>query len=101
MADPLTMTLDDLAEVFRRTAPTTARHVRKLAEDEGFPPPLPGRKPKLWSRHQVEAWLRDPRRAQASPLPANDAGAIDPAFSPENVAAARSRLAARYGAPHA
>lgn len=98
MADPLTMSLADLALVFRRTVETTSRHVGKL---EGFPPPLPGRKPKLWSRAQVEAWLRDPQRAATHPLPANDAGTLDPAFSPENVNAARARLAARYGASHA
>lgn len=88
-----TVTLAELAAMFHRTPETTSRHVRRL---EGFPPALPGAKPKLWSRHQVEAWFRDPANAAASPLPANDAG--DPAFSPENVAAAQARLAQRYGA---
>jgi len=97
-AEPLTMSLADLAQVFHRTAETTSRHVAKL---EGFPPPLPGRRPRLWSRAQVEAWLRDPQHAATHKLPANDAGALDPAFSPENVNAARARLAARYGASHA
>lgn len=101
MTAPLTMTLDDLAQAFRRSVPNTSRHVRKLEDEHGFPPPLPGRKPKLWSRPQVEAWLRDPRFAAANPpAPANDA-ALDPAFSPENIAAARTRLTARYGASHA
>ncbi|WGD31308.1 hypothetical protein AncyloWKF20_05640 [Ancylobacter sp. WKF20] len=102
MAEPLTMTLADLAELFRRSVATTSRHVARLQKQEAFPAPLPGRKPKLWSRHQVQAWLRDPQHAarSVSPAAANDA-ALDPAFAPENVAAARARLAARYGAPHA
>lgn len=101
MSAPLTMTLDELAAAFRRSVPTTSRHVRRLEDEHGFPPPLPGRSPKLWSRAQVEAWLRDPRHAAANPLPpaANDA-ALDPAFSPDAIAAARARLAARYGASH-
>lgn len=107
-ARPLpTMTLAELAEMFRRSAATTARHIRKLQEEQAFPAALPGRKPRLWSRHQVEAWLRDTRPALPSALPpaANDAApadtVLDPAFAPENVAAARARLAARYGASHA
>lgn len=88
-----TVTLIELAAMLHRTPANASRYLRKL---EGFPPPLPGSKPKLWSRHQVEAWFRDPARAAASPLPANDAR--DPAFSPENVAAGRARLAQRYGA---
>lgn len=99
MPDALTMTLADIAQAFHRSVPTASRHVRRLEAEQGFPSPLPGRKPRLWSRLQVEAWMRDPRQGAVPPLAANDA-ALDPAFSPENIAAHRSRLAARYGAAH-
>lgn len=95
------MTLADLAALFRRSVATTSRHVARLQKQEGFPAPLPGRKPKLWSRHQVDAWLRDPQRAAPPVSPAANDAALDPAFAPENVAAARARLEARYGASHA
>ncbi|MBS7553512.1 hypothetical protein KHC23_07610 [Ancylobacter dichloromethanicus] len=100
MSAPLTMTLADLAAAFRRTVPTTSRHLRRLEDEQGFPPALPGRKPKLWSRAQVEAWLRDPRHAPAGPSPAANDSALDPAFSPDAIAAASARLAGRYGASH-
>lgn len=96
LAPELVLSLDELAPIFRRSRAAVARHVARLMSGHGFPQPLPGRKPRLWSRHQVEQWLRlsGTSAGIGTPLPVP---AEDPRLSPAAIAAGRSRLEARYG----
>lgn len=87
---------DDLAALFRRERATIGATIARWMRDEGFPPPLPGQKPRLWSAVLVIAWItidarrRRERAAQAgTPLAANDD--VNPI-----IAADRARLEARY-----
>jgi hypothetical protein len=49
----------------------------------------------LWSRAEVEAWLADPALRQRRPLIRQNENS-----APAVVAAARTRLEARYGSQH-
>ena len=90
----LVLSLGELAEMFRRSPASIGAYLGRLMATEGFPPPLPGRKPRLWSRAQVEHWLA---LAGTPGLARGTKPAADPRLSAAAVEASRDRLAARYG----
>ena len=95
-APELALSLDDLAALFRRSRAAASRHVARLMSGHGFPQPLPGRKPRLWSRHQVELWLAGAGTSAGTGIPQR-VPAEDPRLSPAAIAAGRARLEARVG----
>lgn len=94
----LILGLGELASLFRRSRATVSRYVARLMSEHGFPQPLPGQKPRLWSRHQVELWLNDAAGTSAGIVTPQAVPAEDPRLSPAAIAAGRARLEARYGA---
>lgn len=93
-APELVLTLGEIAALFRRSKGAVSRHVARLMSEHGFPQPLPGRRPRLWSRRQVEQWLAGAGTSTGIPqqMPAED-----PRLSPAAIAAGRARLESRYG----
>ena len=92
----LTLSLDELAPMLRRSRAAVSRHIARLMAEHGFPQPLPGRRPRLWSRHQVEHWLHLVGTNSAGTHPPR-VPAEDPRLAPEAIAAGKARLEARYG----
>jgi hypothetical protein len=87
----------DLARIFRRSAGHAPVTIKAWMRHRGFPPPLPGTKPLLWSAARVQEWIDAPDDAARLALAARTAadhvsGAVPDAV----VAAARARLEARY-----
>lgn len=97
LARDLVLTLDDLAPMLRRSRARASSYVARLMLEHGFPQPLPGRRPRLWSRPQVEQWLHQVGTASAGAAAPAFVPAEDPRLSLEAVAAGRRRLEARYG----
>lgn len=95
-ASELVLTLGEIATLFRRSRAAASRHVARLMSGHGFPQPLPGRKPRLWSRSQVELWLARAGTSAGAGIPQR-VPAEDPRLAPAAIAAGRARLEARYG----
>jgi predicted DNA-binding transcriptional regulator AlpA len=76
-----------LAELFGYADARTFGDYIPTLEQAGFPPPLPiGGRCKRWSKAAVDAWLAGAR--VAAPPPGDDP-------NPDDLAAARARLAAK------
>lgn len=95
-APELVLTLGEIAALFRRSKGAASKHVARLMSGHGFPQPLPGRKPRLWSRQQVELWLARAGTSAGTGSP-QLVPAEDPRLTPAAIAAGRARLEARYG----
>lgn len=71
------LTLAQVAKRFGKSRIWMYRHMRDLAANHGFPPPIPGFG-RVWDPRAIEAWLEAQRAPKPPIAAAPDAAAVAP-----------------------